>query len=226
MKVTYYGHSCFSVLAGNRQLLFDPYVTPNPLAGKINVDDIRADYIFASHAHFDHITDLVLIARNTGAKAVGGWELYNWFNNNGLVNTHPINPGGKYKFDFGTVKCFGAVHSSSLPDGSYGGTPCGFAFSTADGNFYYSGDTALTMDMQLVSKWEKMDFAVMPIGDGLTMGIEDAIAACQMVGVKKMIGVHFDTFEFIKIDHVKAFKDFNSAGIELILMDVGQTINV
>jgi L-ascorbate metabolism protein UlaG (beta-lactamase superfamily) len=226
MKITYYGHSCFSVLAGNRQLLFDPYITPNPLAIGIDVEAIQADYIFASHAHFDHITDLVHIARRTGAKALGGWELYNWFNTNGLTNTHPINPGGKYDFDFGKVKCFTAVHSSSLPDGSYGGTPAGFAFDTPDGNFYYSGDTALTMDMQLVAKWKKMDFAVMPIGDGLTMGIEDAISACKMVRVNKMIGVHFDTFDFIKIDHERAFHDFNSAGIELILMDIGQTINV
>ncbi|RZJ23631.1 MAG: metal-dependent hydrolase [Acinetobacter sp.] len=226
MKITYYGHSCFSVFAGGRELLFDPYVTANPLAKNIDVDAIKADYIFASHAHFDHISDLLLIAGNTDAKAVGGWELYNWFNANGLKNTHPINPGGKSDFDFGTVKSFAAVHSSSFEDGSYGGVPCGYAFKTPDGNFYYSGDTALTLDMQLVSKWGKMDFAVMPIGDGLTMGVEDAIAACHMIGVKRMIGVHYDTFGFIKINHQRAVADFRDAGIELILIEIGESRDI
>lgn len=114
MEITYYGHSCFSVMAAERALLFDPYISSNPLASSVNIDTISADYIFASHAHFDHITDLVHIAGNTGAKAIGCWELYNYFNANGLTNTHPINPGGKYTFDFGTVKCFNAMHSTAL----------------------------------------------------------------------------------------------------------------
>ncbi|MFC3559050.1 metal-dependent hydrolase [Pedobacter jamesrossensis] len=226
MRVTYYGHSCFSILAGSQELLFDPYISPNPLAKNIDIDGITADYVFASHAHFDHITDLLRIAKNTGAKAVGGWELYNWFNSNGLSNTFPINPGGESEFGFGKVKCFAAVHSSSFEDGSYGGVPCGYAFATSAGNFYYSGDTALTLDMELVSKWNKMDFAVMPIGDVLTMGVKDAIAACQMIGVKKMIGVHYDTFGFIKLDHKKAINDFREANLELILMGIGESLDL
>jgi len=221
MKFTYYGHSCFSVFAGGKTLLFDPFVTPNELARAIEVDAIPADYIFVSHGHFDHITDAVRIAMRTGAMVLGNWELYGWFNNGGLKNTHPINPGGQFTFDFGTVKCFIAQHSSSLPDGSYGGVACGFAFRTPEGNFYYSGDTGLTLDMQLVADWAKLDFAILPVGDGLTMGADDAIRAARFVGVDKVVGVHYDTFGFIKIDHRKAIDSFKKAGMTLHLLEIG-----
>ena len=226
MKFTYYGHSCFSVVAGGKTLLFDPFMTPNELAKSIDVDKVAADYIFVSHGHFDHMTDVVRIAKRTGAKVLGNWELYGWFNKGGLKNTHPINPGGQFTFDFGTVKCFIAQHSSSLPDGSYGGVASGFAFRTADGNFYYSGDTGLTLDMQLVPNWAKVDFAVFPVGDGLTMGGEDAIHAARMVGANVVVGVHYDTFGFIKIDHAKAVESFQKAGLKLHLLDIGNTVEL
>lgn len=224
MKVTYYGHSCFSVEANGKHLLFDPYITPNELASHIDVDAVKADYIFVSHAHYDHITDVVRIAKNTGAKVLGNFELYNWFNENGIENSFPINPGGKFDFDFGTVKCVIAEHSSSFSDGKYGGIASGFVLSTPDGSFYYSGDTALTLDMQLISKWAKLDFAVFPIGDLLTMGVEEAIEASRLVGVNKVMGVHYDTFSFIKMDHNKALQDFNNAGISLFLPPIGDSI--
>jgi L-ascorbate metabolism protein UlaG (beta-lactamase superfamily) len=226
MKLTYYGHSCFSVFVGGKTLLFDPFITPNELARTVEVDQIQADYIFVSHGHFDHTTDVTRIANRTGAKVLGNWELYEWFGKCGLKNTHPINPGGQFTFDFGTVKCFIAQHSSSLPDGSYGGVACGFAFHTPDGNFYYSGDTGLTLDMQLVSAWTKLDFAVLPVGDGLTMGALDAIKASRYIGVKNVVGVHYDTFDFIKIEHQKAIQYFRDAGMTLHLLDIGSTIEL
>jgi L-ascorbate metabolism protein UlaG (beta-lactamase superfamily) len=226
MKFTYYGHSCFSVFAGGKHLLFDPFIEPNSLASSIDIDAIKADYIFVSHGHFDHVNDLFRIAKKTGAMVLGNWELYNWFNNNGLRNTHPINPGGKFSFDFGTVKCFTAIHSSSLPDGSYAGVASGYAFDTPDGNFYYSGDSGLTLDMQLLPAFAKLDFAIFPVGDGLTMGVEDAIKAADFVGVKKVVGVHYDTFSFIKIDHQKSIETFRNAGKELLLLEIGSTVDV
>lgn len=226
MKFTYFGHSCFSVFAGGKTLLFDPYVTANKLARDIDVDKIEADYIFVSHAHFDHMTDVLRIAQRTGAKVLGNWELYLWFNKEGLKNTHPINPGGQYVFDFGTVKCFAARHSSSLPDGGYGGVACGFAFQTPSGSFYYSGDTALTLDMKLVAEWTTLDFAVLPVGDGLTMGALDAIKAASIIGVHKIIGVHYDTFDFIRIDHLQAIDSFKKAGMTLRLLEIGSVIDL
>jgi L-ascorbate metabolism protein UlaG (beta-lactamase superfamily) len=226
MKFTYYGHSCFSVFAGGKTLLFDPFVTANPLARAVDADEIEADFIFVSHGHYDHTTDVARIARRTGAKVLGNWELYDWFKKCVLQNAHPINPGGQFAFDFGKVKSFAAQHSSRLPDGTYGGVASGFAIQTSDGAFYYSGDTALTMDMQLVHESVPMDFAVLPIGDGLTMGVTDAIKAARWVGVNKVIGVHYDTFDFIKIDHGAAVKSFDEASIQLHLLEIGSVIEI
>ncbi|TCD26508.1 metal-dependent hydrolase [Pedobacter psychrodurus] len=226
MKLTYYGHSCFAVQAGSKHILFDPYISPNELASEIDIRQIKADYIFISHGHFDHITDAKEIALNTGATVVATWEVKDWMNANGVENTHPMNPGGQWAFNFGKAKCVIAQHSSSMPDGSYGGVPCGFVLDTAEGKFYYSGDTALTMDMQLIPKWTKPDFAVLPIGDDLTMGVEDAILAAEMVGVKHVLGVHYDTFGYIKLDHEWAFQKFSAAGITLHLPVIGETIDI
>jgi L-ascorbate metabolism protein UlaG (beta-lactamase superfamily) len=226
MQFTYYGHSCFSVKAGGKTLLFDPFVTGNPLASAINVDEIVADYIFVSHGHYDHTTDVVRIAKRTGAKVLGNWELYDWFNKIGLKNPHPINPGGQFEFDFGRVKSVTAIHSSSLADGTYAGTACGFVIRSMDGCFYYSGDTGLTIDMQLILGWAQPDFAVLPIGDDLTMGVDDAIKAADWLGVKSIVGVHYDTFGFIKIDHKKATETFNAAGLALHLPAIGSTIDL
>ena len=226
MKVTYYGHSCFSVLANGKNILFDPNISPNKLSTAINVDEIKADYIFISHAHYDHIMDAARIANNTGAKVLGNFEIYSWFNENGIVNSLPINPGGQWSFDFGIVKCVVAQHSSSFSDGRYGGIACGFVFKTPEGNFYYSGDTALSTDMQLIPKWTTLDFAVFPIGDLLTMGIEEAIEAAKFVEVNKVLGVHYDTFGFIKLNHHKAEQHFEAAGISLYLPPVGCSFDI
>ncbi|TPG35360.1 metal-dependent hydrolase [Flavobacterium pectinovorum] len=226
MKVTYYGHSCFSVLVNGKHILFDPFISGNELAKNINIDEIKADYILISHAHYDHILDVERIAKNTGAKVLGNFEIYNWLLKNGIENAHPINPGGKFDFDFGTVKCVIAQHPSSFMDGSYGGIACGFVLTTVDGNFYYSGDTALTLDMQLITKFTKLDFAIFPIGDGLTMGIEEAIEASKLVVVDKILGVHYDTFGFIVMDHQKALSAFTKENLNLFLPKIGETIEL
>jgi len=226
MKITYYGHSCFSVVAGGKHILFDPFITGNELAKDIDINTIPADYIFVSHGHFDHMLDVVAIANRTGATVVGIWELYAYFSKQGVKNVHPLNPGGKVAFDFGTAKSVIAQHSSSLPDGTYAGVACGFVLKTAEGNFYYSGDTGLTLDMTLIPKWADLDFAVFPIGDALTMGIEEAIEAAQFVKTNKVLGVHYDTFGFIKIDKNAAIKQFKTAGIELYLPAIGECIDI
>lgn len=226
MKITYYGHAAFSVVAGGKNLLFDPFISANELAKDIDINAIEADYILVSHGHFDHILDVVTIAKRTGALVLCGWELYDYFGKQGLKNVRPINPGGKIEFDFGTVKAVTAQHSSSLPDGTYAGVASGFVLKTNDGNFYYSGDTALTLDMTLIPKWAKLDFAVFPIGDALTMGVEEAIEAAKFVEVIKIIGVHYDTFGFIKIDQKEAITEFDKAGLALHLPKIGESIDL
>lgn len=227
MKITYYGHACFSVLTGGKNILFDPFITYNELAKGVDVGAIPADYILISHGHQDHVADAMAIAQRTGAKLVSNYEIVTWFEQKGIKNTHPLNHGGKWKFDFGTVKYVNAVHSSVLPDGTYGGNPGGFVVETPEGNFYYSGDTALTMDMQLIPLTSgKLNVALLPIGDNFTMGIEDAVLAAEFVKCDKVIGLHYDTFGYIKIDHQAAKDAFAAKGKELILLNIGQTIEL
>src|SRR5215471_6535122 len=150
MKFTYYGHSCFAVEVYGKHLLFDPFISGNELASQISIASIEADYILVSHGHPDHGLDLIPIAQSTGAKVICSWEIHLWLNKQNVPNTHPMNTGGKWNFGDFAVKCTAAQHSSGLPDGSYGGNPLGFIIYTDQGNFYYSGDTSLTMDMQLI----------------------------------------------------------------------------
>ncbi|MER3497267.1 MAG: metal-dependent hydrolase [Chitinophagaceae bacterium] len=226
MKLTYYGHACFSVTIKGKKLVLDPFITPNELAKNIQLADVEADYILVSHGHVDHIADCVALAQATNAKVICSWEIHEWLNKKGVKNTHPMNTGGKWNFEEFTVKCTTAQHSSGLPDGSYGGNPMGFIIYSSEGNFYYSGDTALTLDMQLVQQWVKLNFAVLPIGDNFTMGYEDAVEAAKMINCQKIIGVHYDTFGFIKIDHEKAKKAFEQAGFQLHLLNIGDSIEL
>jgi len=225
MKLTYYGHSCFSVEIKGKHLLFDPFITYNELAKDVDVNTLPADYIFVSHGHQDHVADLVSIAKRTGALVICAWEIYEWLKKQGVENVHPMNTGGKKQFDFGIVKCMVAQHSSSLPDGSYGGNPMGFVIR-ADKNFYYSGDTALTMEMQLASQGGPIDFAILPIGDNFTMGYDDAARASHMINCHTVVGVHYNTFPYIVIDTVHAKDHFSKNGLNLLLPAIGETINL
>jgi L-ascorbate metabolism protein UlaG (beta-lactamase superfamily) len=224
IKLTYYGHACFSVAVGGKTLLFDPFITQNELAKSIDVNTIPADYILISHGHFDHVSDAVAIAQRTGAKIISTPEVVGWCSKNGVTKLHMMNTGGRFHFDFGAVKMVNAVHSSSMPDGSYGGNPIGFVIEHADGAFYYSGDTALNMDMKLIPLiCKKLDLAILPIGDNFTMGLDDAILASDFVDCANVLGVHFDTFGHIKIDHAAAQKQFADKGKTLSLLSIGET---
>src|ERR1017187_2836760 len=222
MEITYYGHSCFGVKVNGKHLLFDPFITPNELAKDIDSAKIKADYILISHGHEDHIADAVNIAKRTNAKVICAFEIHSWLNNQGVTNTHPMNVGGKWKFDFGNVKCVISAHSSSLHDGTYGGIAMGFIIESTEGNFYFAGDTALTYDMKLIGNYRTIDFAFLPIGDNFTMGTDNAIIAAEFIKCRKIIGMHYDTFDWIKIDKTSAIKKFEHAGNELILLNVGE----
>jgi L-ascorbate metabolism protein UlaG (beta-lactamase superfamily) len=226
MKFTYYGHACFSVEAAGKALLFDPFITPNPLAKEIDINKLRADFILLSHGHGDHVADVVAIAERTGATVIAPYEVGSWFEQKGLNNVQAMNHGGAAKTDFGRVKLTAAIHSSSMPDGSYGGNPCGFVIESEDGNFYYSGDTALTLDMKLIGEQTELRFAVLPIGDFFTMGIDDALRAAEFVGAVKIVGVHYDTFPPIKLDRDAAQRAATAAGKSLLLPAIGETIDL
>jgi L-ascorbate metabolism protein UlaG (beta-lactamase superfamily) len=228
MKLTYFGHSCFQVEISGKTLLFDPFISPNEKAKHIDIYSLKPDYILVSHAHEDHIADLIPIAKQSGAKVISVWEIFAWLGKQGLQNLHPMNSGGSFSFDFGTVQTVNAIHSSSFPDGSYGGNPVGFIVTSADKKhcFYYAGDTALTTDMQLIPLRHQLDFAVLPIGSNFTMDSHDAAMAAEWVKAPKVIGVHYDTFGYIVIDHEAAKQTFSRKQVELLLPEIGETIEV
>ena len=225
MKFTFYGHACFAVETDGKKLLFDPFISGNELAKHIDIDKIEADFILVSHGHGDHVADLARIAKNTGAKVIAAYEIVDWVQKQGVTNAHPMNFGSAH-FEFGKLHFLPAWHSSSMPDGSYGGNPGGFLVHGKEHKFYYSGDTCVMMDMQLIPHYAKLDFAVLPVGGNFTMDAEDAAIASDFIKCDKVIGVHFDTFGFIKIDHEDAKGKFKAKGKELILPRIGETITL
>lgn len=226
MNITYLGHSSFQIEFNGKTLFFDPFISMNELAASIDVGELKADYVMISHGHGDHVADAEKIAKNNGASIISSYEIVEWYKGKGIEG-HPMNMGGKWKFDFGTVKMVSAVHSSVLPDGTYGSNPAGFVIWDDEKCFYFSGDTALTMDMKLIPMTcPKLDFAILPIGDNFTMGYEDAAIAAEFIQCDTIIGCHFDTFGYVKIDHQAAVKSFADKGKKLILPTIGEVVNL
>lgn len=225
MKITYLGHAALAIEVAGKQIIVDPFISPNPLAKDIDVEALEADYILITHAHQDHIVDVDSIAKRTGAKIVSNYEIVTHYGNLGF-DGHPMNHGGSWKFDFGRVTYTNAIHTSSFPDGSYGGQPGGFLLETDEGNLYIAGDTALSYDMKLIPMQCKLDFAILPVGDNFTMGYESAVIASDFIECNKVMGYHYDTFGYIEIDHDKAKEAFSTAGKELILVPVGGFVEV
>ena len=224
MKVTYLGHACFLVEVNQKKLLFDPYISPNVLAQKIDIGTIRADYILLSHGHYDHVADVEQIYHNHPATLVANLEMVNWYKKRGITQSLSVNPGGKRSLDFGTIKAVYEPHASSMPDGSYAGSAMGFVIQSSDKAFYFAGDTALHQDMKQIGIFYDLDVAILPIGGTLTMDIEEALYAADYVGVKKIIGMHYDSFPDIEIDHAQVKHMAEERGKMLTLMEIGQTL--
>ncbi|MAL59241.1 MAG: metal-dependent hydrolase [Flavobacteriaceae bacterium] len=226
MKITYFGQNSLQIDVEDTTILVDPFISGNPLSkDKIDINSLKADYILLTHAHQDHVLDAEAIAKNTGATIVSNWEIASHYEAKGIT-VHPMNHGGNWRFDFGNVKYVSAIHTSSFADGSYGGQPGGFVIEGEHKNIYIAGDTALTMDMKLIPMTTKLDLAILPIGDNFTMGIDDAIIASDFVQCEKVLGVHYDTFGYIEINHEEAKKKFYDAGKDLMLLDIGESIEL
>ena len=225
MKITFLGHASLHIEIENTNLLVDPFISGNPNASEIDIEALKADYILVTHAHQDHILDVEAIAKRTGAKVISNYEIVTHYNAIGIEG-HPMNHGGSWQFDFGTVKYVNAIHTSSFPDGSYGGQPGGFVIEGEHKNIYIAGDTALTFDMKLIPLRTKLDLAILPIGDNFTMGIEDAIIASDFVECDKILGYHFDTFGYIEIDKVAAKRKFFENDKDLMLLEIGESLEL
>lgn len=223
MEITYYGHSSFLIKTGGKFLIIDPFISPNELAKEIDINQLPADYILLSHAHQDHVADFETIANNTGAQLISNFEIVSYYQNKGFENVWPMNIGGKHVFDFGLLKMVNAIHTSSFADGANGGNPAGFVLSNEEKTIYFAGDTALTYDMKLIGEEFNVDFAILPIGDNFTMGIEDAVKAADFVGTSQIIGMHYDTFPYINIDTEAAKAYAEQQGKSLTLLNIGES---
>ena len=225
-KLTYHGHSCFSVEGAGNTIWLDPFLGGNPQAD-IGPDDVtKADYILVSHGHGDHLGDAVAISRQTGATIISNNEIATYCEGEG-VNAHGLHIGGGYQFPFGRVKMTIAHHGSTLPDGGYGGNPGGFLLDVAEKRIYHAGDTGLFYDMKLLGEEKPIDVALLPIGDNYTMGPDDALRAVQLLTPRLVVPMHYGTFDVIQQDpgaFAKRVKQIT--GIDVVVMSPGESLNL
>ena len=221
--IRFLGHSCIEIKTGEYNLLIDPFLTGNPMA-PCSAEEMNPDFILVSHGHSDHLGDAVEISKRCDATIITNYEIHEWLAAKG-VKSHGMQPGGGFNFPFGRVKLTLAFHGSSLPDGSYGGTPVGFLITTKDGHTIYdAADTSLFGDMSLIGE-EGIELAFLPISDNYTMGPDDALKAVQRIHPKKVVPIHYNTFDLINQDadlwaeHVKKATDS-----EAIVMKPGDQI--
>ncbi|MCH2114092.1 MAG: metal-dependent hydrolase [Pirellulales bacterium] len=205
-EITWLGHSCFAVHTGDHRLVIDPFLDDSPTA-PVKAAHIAAEYILLTHAHFDHLADATAIAGRTGATVVANFEIGEWLKTQGVDETKilAMNTGGSSHLPFGRVKMTSAQHSSSLPDGTYGGVAGGFDLSLPEGRAYFAGDTALNLDMKLIGLGG-LKLAVLPIGDLFTMGPDDSIDAIKFLNPERVVPCHYGTWPPIEQD-VQAWAD-------------------
>lgn len=200
IQITWLGHSCWLIESDAYRLLIDPFLDQNPSA-KIKAADVWATHILVSHGHFDHVADAAAIANRCDAEIISNYEIATWFQEKHQVKrVLGMNLGGTAKLPFGSVKQTIAWHSSVLPDGTYGGNPSGFLLKLSSAmNVYFAGDTALFSDMGLLAR-DKVDVAILPIGDLFTMGPDDSAEATALIQPRYVLPTHFNTWPPIAQD--------------------------
>ena len=225
MKVTYLGHASLHIEFESTNIIVDPFISGNPMAAHIDINALKADYILVTHAHQDHILDVEAIAKNTGATIVSNYEIAMHYGGKDF-KVFAMNHGGTYKTETFSAKYVNAIHTSSFPDGSYGGQPGGFVLTANGKSIYIAGDTALTYDMKLIPLQTKLNLAIVPIGDTFTMGVDDAIIASDFVECDRVLGYHYDSFPPIKINQAEAKQKFTDRHKELILLGIGDSLDI
>ncbi len=198
IELTWLGHGCWLLATGKHTIIVDPFLDDSPTA-PIKSADVKADFILITHGHFDHVADVVKIAKRTGATTISNFEISQWLSKQGVKNATGMNLGGAATFPFGHLKMTIAHHSSALPDGANGGEPGGFLLNVEGKRIYFAGDTSLFLDMQLYGMGG-LDLAILPIGDFYTMGPADSIEAIKMLKPKRIAPCHYNTFPPIKQD--------------------------
>jgi L-ascorbate metabolism protein UlaG (beta-lactamase superfamily) len=226
IKLTYHGHACFHIESNGHKLLIDPFITGNPVA-KVKPEELECNYILLTHGHNDHFGDTVEIAKRNDATVIATFELATFCERQGL-KAHGMHIGGGHDFDFGRVKLTIAHHGSAYIGDTiqYTGNPCGYVLTLGKKNVYHSGDTGLFLDMQLIGKRNKLDLALLPIGDNYTMDIEDAVQAAKFLKPKMVIPMHYKTWELIDQDPNLFGKKLKGTGIKVKILNFGESFEL
>jgi L-ascorbate metabolism protein UlaG (beta-lactamase superfamily) len=228
VEITWLGHNCFEITTGSHRLLLDPFLNDSPVASR-RADQVNPQYVLVSHGHFDHVGDTASIAARTGARVLASFEICEWLKNQGLSEDQviPLNIGGGIEQPFGRLTMTMAHHSSSLPDGGYGGQAAGFVLEPRGGKrIYFACDTALFLDMKLISAGG-LDLAVLPIGDQFTMGPEASIEAVKLLSPRRVLPCHYNTWPPIVQDAQEwAARVRRHTAAEAILLRPGESLSL
>lgn len=226
MTIKFLGQNCFLFTYNGKTILADPFYNFMKDKSGFDISAQKIDYILITHAHGDHVADVAeVLERHPEATVIGQPEICGYFK---AKNNIDINFGGSAKFSDLKISMVPASHTSSFPDGSYGGEPSGYIFRFPGNNIYFAGDTGVMSDMALFPQlFGEINLSILPIGGHYTMCARKAsFAAAELLKCPKVIGCHFDTFPPIKIDHDTAKNLFSDRNIELILPEVGEEFTV
>lgn len=221
MKLTYLGHSAFEIETHGEKILIDPFLVMSPNYNPQNVKNI-----FITHAHSDHLGSAIEISRKTGAKITAIFELANYCAHKGAQNINGINLGGKTSYNWGCVVAVPAFHSSSTPEGIYGGCPCGYVFNIEGKTLYHAGDTCLNSEMDTIGEFYKPDISILPIGGVYTMDIEQAVSAAAKLNSKIIVPMHYNTFDAIKVDINEFSEKISAAQKQPLVINIGSSVEI
>ena len=224
MKLTYFGHSAFQIETNGTTVLFDPFITGNPhTEGIVTAADLNPAVILLTHAHGDHWGDTLEIAKRSGALLVANYEITTYAQNHGHDTVQPMNTGGAWTFNWGKVTQTYARHSSSFPDGAYGGNPNGYLLHLEGKCIYNAGDTSPFAEMAWIAEDHDVDLALLPIGDCFTMGPDDSIRAARMIKPALTVPLHYNTFPLIEVDTERWAGLMTDAGFATRVLAPGET---
>ena len=225
MKLKYFSHSAFQITTDSgKVILIDPFLDGNPTS-PVKSDEVTADYIILTHAHGDHLGDTLKIAKEHNSTVIAVNELADYCNEKGL-NAHNMHIGGGHNFDFGRVKFTIAHHGSLSPDNHFGGEPAGVIVTIDGKTLYHAGDTGIFLDMKLIGEMNKIDYALLPIGDNFTMGVDDAVKASEFLHAGVSIPMHYNTYPVIEASPNEFKVKVESLGKKAIILKYGQEIDL